>query len=407
MNIHHKRKIYLILLCLLVAFASFTDRAWASVAVNTKVTNSAVLSYFDGTSTQQATSSVTITVTLKAALTITAASNPSGPYPTPLSDDFTLTNNANGPDTFTLTTGTNTLVNTTAVTATPDAPITLGGTVTVSGSTTTNLIVPSDGVSDSSVWGIKALDTIVINGTDVRTVTAITDNASGTSTITVAALSSAPGAGVIIGQRVTVHATVTPNNITAAGTNVTVNVTMTATSQADNTVSAVSGNDANTFYSGSAILIKYVRNVTAANGTGGTTKLWNTFTYYSNPTLLAAKPGDILEYLLLATASATAPVSAITLTDLVPVDFVTLNTSAYGGKAFRYYADESVPATYLDFTPTASDDAVDYNATFDTTVNAKGKITAWLGGAAPAFNTPGSIAMGKSFILLYQVTVKP
>lgn len=397
---------------LLVAASAST--AMANTAANTRITNSADLSYNDGTGLKHAISSVTVTVALKPATpTIIAMASQTGPYPTPLVDDYTLTNNANGPDTFILTTATNTPVNTTSVTAAPGVPgpgtpITLGATVTASGSTVTDLIVPSDGVSDISVNGIKLGAKVVVNGEE-RTVTGITDNPLGTSVIQVAALSSAPGPGVVIGERKTVHATVTPNNITTAGQNVTVNVTMTATSS-DASFSATSGDVGNLFYSGSATLTKFVRNVTTANGSGGSTTTLGGVTYYNNPASLTAKPGDVLEYLLLAAnSSATAAVTSVVLTDLVPVDYVTMVPNAYGGtKPFRYIADSAFPATFLDLTAADTDDAATYDATFDTTANAaKGKITAWVGGAAPLYNIPGTIAASKSVILLYQVTVKP
>jgi len=396
-----------------LAVAATAGTARANTAANTRIINNADLSYNDGTGTKHATSQVTVTVALKpAAPTITAMASKTGAYPTPLVDDYVLTNNANGPDTFVLTTGTNTLVNTTSVTATPGAPapatpITLGATVTGSGSSTTVLIVPADGVSDNSVNGITVGDKVVVNGEE-RTVSAINDNATGTSTITVGALSSAPGAGVLVAERATVHATVTPANITNAGQNVSVNVNMTATSQADAGVSTTSGDVGNLFYSGSATLTKYVRNVTNANGSGGSTTTFNGATYFNNPTSLVAKPDDTLEYLLLSTnTSSSADVTQVVLTDLVPVDYVDLVTNAYNSKAFRYVPDVSVPGTVLDLTAANTDDAASYDAAFDTTANAaKGKITAWIGGAAPTYNTPGTIAAGKSNILLYQVKVK-
>ena len=405
------------LMLLLVSAGS----AWAlagGTAANTRITNSADLSYNDGTGTKHATSAVTVTVALKSAIpTITAVVSVSGPYPTPLVDDFILTNNANGPDTFVLTTGTNTLVNLNSVTATPGTPapatpITLGATVTAAGSNTTAgityLIVPSDGVSDGSVNGIKVGTKVVVNGEE-KTVSAITDSATGTSVIQIPALTAAaPGPGVVVGERVTVHATVTPV-ITASGITATANVTMTATSS-DATFLGTSGNDGNTWYSGSATLTKYVRNASTNLGTGGSTTTLNGFTYYNNPTTLVAKPGETLEYLLLVTnGSASVPVTSIVLTDLLPMDYVTLTLNAYGGKAFRYIADTSSPGTTLDFTSADLDDAVSYNPTFiaGSPNGAKAQITAWIGGAAPAYNTPGTLAISKSMILLYQVTVNP
>ncbi len=389
--------------------------AWANTAANAKIINSADLSYSDGTpGTKHASAQVIVTVALKpAAPTITAVTDKSGPYPSPLTDDYILTNNANGPDIFILTTATNTLVNGTVSAIPVGSPISLGATVTVAGSTsdatTTTLLVPADGTSDLSINGIKKDATIVINGNE-RTVLSIVDNANGTSTMVVSLLPSIPGAGVVIGERTTVHATVTP---TASDPllNVTANVTMTAKSGTDTAFTATSGNVGNTFYPFTGSLTKYVRNVTTANGSGTKTTV-NGVDYFKDPTVVA-KPGEVLEYLLMSTALSATPLTQVVLTDLVPVDYVALSTSvvAYSSKAFRYFPDASITSgagSSIDYTSATGDDAVDYNASFDSTVGAKkGKITAWIGGASPAYNSPGTIAGNRSIILLYQATVNP
>lgn len=393
----------------------FGQNAFANTAANVKIVNSADLSYSDGTpDTKHASAQVIVTVSLKpAAPTITAVTDKSGPYPTPLTDDYILTNNANGPDTFILTTATNTPVNGTVSAVPVGSPITLGATVTVAGSssdaTTTTLLVPSDGVSDLSVNGIKKDATVVINGNE-RTVLSIVDNANGTSTIVVNLLPAIPSAGVVIGERTTIHATVTP---TASDPllNVTANVTMTAKSGTDIAFTATSGNVGNTFYPFTGSLTKYVRNVTTANGIGNKITL-NGIDYFKDP-IVVAKPGEVLEYLLLSTALTATPLTQVVLSDLVPVDYVTISTNvpAFSNKAFRYFPDASVTSgagSSIDYTSAQNDDAVDYNAAFDITTGAnKGKVIAWIGGAAPAFNTPGTIAGNKSIILLYQATVNP
>lgn len=386
--------------------------AWANTAANTRIINDATLSYNDSTGPKTATAQVTVIVALKAAIpTITPVSDKFGPYANPLTDDYVLTNNANGPDTFILTTAANTVVNGT-ITPVPDVPVLLGATVTVAGSNTnvglgrTYILVPADGVSNSSINEIVVGDVIVINNIE-RVVRAIVDNASGISTIEVDALPADPVAGVLVSERTTVHATVTPSGVTDPALNVTGNVKMTATSVGDATQSAQSTNLANTFYPYTGSLTKYVRNFDTNVGSGTINITFNTKTYYKDgPGYdVKAKPGETLEYLLLATAVIpTQPLTNAVLTDLVPTGFVTVTPGAYGGKAFRYYPDSSNTATVIDYSSTNNDDAVNYNPAFSAT---KGEIKAWIGGAAPAYNTPGTIDGGKSIILLYQVKVNP
>ena len=409
-----------LLLSLGIGLSMSATPALANTAANTQIINNADLSYDDGGGTKHAAAQVTVTVALKSAQpTIIKVADQAGPYPTPLTDDFFLTNNSNGPETFNLTTSVNTMVNGTVVAVPVTTPVTLGATVTIGGSysdaTSTYVYVPSDGVSNASINGIKLTATVVINGIE-RTVRAITDNGSGFSIIQVDKLPADPGAGVVVGEKTTVHATVTPSARVTATANVTANVTMTATSSTDNTVSATSGNVANTFYPVSASLTKYVRNVTNANGASASFITINGITYWKDPytTQVTAKPGEVLEYVLVASNSSATAVSQVVLTDLVPVDYLTLPVAGagpYGGKAFRYFPDASVTSgagSSIDYTISQGDDAVDYNQTFDTTAGAKkGQIKAWIGGAAPAYNTNGTIAGNKSIILMYQATVNP
>ena len=75
--------------------------AWANLAANTQIINSADLSYFDGAKTQHATATVTVTVSLvSGAPTI----DKGGPYTTSYSgcgttliDSFLITAGSNGP----------------------------------------------------------------------------------------------------------------------------------------------------------------------------------------------------------------------------------------------------------------------------------------------------------------------
>jgi len=405
-----KSKPYFCLLCLVMLLAASAGRAWANTAANTQIINQAQLSYNDGSGTKTATAGVTVTVSLvPSPVTVEVGSAQSTSYNgagTTLTDSYTLTATANGPDTYTLGSAVTGSTNTSAPTATATgATATLGATVTALGSTTTVIVVPSDGVSDGKVNGIGAGDTVKI-GSDVRTVQSVTDNATGTSTIVLSSpLTSAPGSGVVVGQQKVVTVSVTAGTIGSGGTDVQVSANLTVTSQTvPNPAVASATAIINTYTSGVATLAKYVRNVTTASGSGSPVN-YNSVSYYLSG--VTAKPGDTLEYLLVATnSSTTAAVSASVITDLLPVDYVTMKTGVYGG------ANKDV--TYVNETGTASQlsaaadaDAATYNATFDTTQNAaKGKLTVNVGQGATNL-TGGSIPASSNVKVLYQVTVKP
>jgi len=73
---------------------------------------------------------------------------------------------------------------------------------------------------------------------------------------------------------------------------------------------------------------------TSAAGTG-TAYSYNSINYY--PAGVTAKPGDILEYILVSTNSGSGPVSAAVVTDVLPTTYVTLKANAYGsGKEVQY-----------------------------------------------------------------------
>jgi hypothetical protein len=390
------------------------QNAQASLAANTQITNGATLTYNDGAAVRTATASVTVKVSLvPAAPTIVAGPNQSTQYAGPattLTDTFTITSGSNGPDTYNLTTAVTGDVNGTGASSVVNAPtsITLGASVTIAGSSTTIINVPSDGVSDAKVNGIAVGDTIVI-GSDVRTVTAISDPATGTATITVGtAFSSAPAAGVPVQGQKIVSTTVTSGTITVVGISLVVSDTLTATSATAPNPAATSSAVTNTYTSGLATLNKYVRNVTTPNNAAGSTPYaFNGNTYYwkdnsAGANAVAAKPGEVLEYILVAANTGTGAVTASVITDIVPASYVTFKLGAYGGagKDVTYWPDSTVPATSSIFTAAAGDDAAVYTVA---------TLTVNVGGATPP--TPpaagGTIAAGKAVVVIYQVTVNP
>jgi hypothetical protein len=385
-----------ILLCL-------SAPAWANLAANTQILNQATLSYNDGSGIKTATASVTVTVTLVCAAPTLIAGAPqttsySGPA-TILTDSFIITATSNGPDTYNLSATVSGFTNTTGPTAVPVvATVQLGSSVTTVGSTATIIAVPADGNLPGEMPGVNGIqigDTVFISG-DERTVINISDNATGTSTITLnAALTGgAPGVGVTVGERKTVNTTVTSGTITTSGTDVTVSDTMTAISCAGGGASITSGAVLNTYTSGIASLTKYVRNVSVPSGTG------TPYGYGGNNYYLAgvtAKPGETLEYVLVSNnSSLTGAVTAARVTDAIPTAYVTFLAGQYPGPRDIAYVDELSAPHYL--TQAAADDAGQYSAP-NLTVN--------VGGVTPPIPPAagGTIPLNSTVLVLYRVTV--
>ena len=378
MNIKCRFIFTLILITILLVSAG---SAWALTASNTQIINQASLSYNDGISVKTVNAlPVVVTVTL-------------------LPGTPTI---AKGPD------------QTTPYTA-PNTPLTNTFTITAS-NTATVLNVPSDGNlpnaptynSDGEVNGIAVGDWIVLNGdtANPRQVTAITDPAAGTATITVgSAFASAPAVGQLVAEQKTVTVTVDSGTITTVGQNIVITKHLTIASTTDPTKTAVSTDITDTYTSGLATLTKYVRNVTAVptmTGTG-TKYTYNAVDYW--PAGITAKPGtitpptagDTLEYLLVATNSGTGAVLASTINDNLPTAYVTLKTGVYFGKDITY-VNETGTASFL--TAIAGDDAATYASPLLTVNVGTGATSAVVGGG-------GTIAAGTTVRVLYQVTVNP
>jgi len=395
-------KHYYCLLCCALLIAVSAAPARANLAANTQIINQAQLSYHDGVSTRTATASVTVTVGLVAAAPNIAPGPPqSTSYAgtgTTLSDSYTITAGANGPDTYNLSAAVTGSTNTSGATATSTAPnVALGATVTTIGSSTTDIVVPADGNLPGEMPGVNGIaigDTVVING-ETRTVTAISDNPSGTSTITLnaALLGVAPGAGVLVAEQKVVTATVTAGTITTSGTDVTVSANMTATSVSSAGSTTTSGSVLNTYTSGVATLTKYVRNVSVPSGSG-VPYIYSGINYY--PTGVTAKPGETLEYILVASNSGAGAVSASVVTDVLPTGFVVLRPNAYGaGREVTYVSDTNVVTT---LSAAVDADAANYVGPTLTVYVGTG-ATNVAGGSIPGGN--------RSVLVLYQVTLNP
>jgi hypothetical protein len=402
------RRITTTVLCLTMGIVGSAASTWAVTASNTKIINTATLTYNDGTGPKTA---------LPASVTVTVALVPSAPVITPggpqatqyagvgttLTNTFTVTAAANGLDTYNLSSAIMSSTNTTSptTTVTTVSPLSLGATVTLAGSTATVLNVPSDGASNASINGIVggSVATVVIGANPPATVLSIVDNASGISTITLTAAlpGGAPAAGVLVAEQKTVSVNVTAGTITTAGTSITVDKNLTATSTTSGAATATSGTVTDTFTSGLASLSKYVRNVTVAVvGAGPQIITINgaSNTYYTSG--VTAQPNQILEYVLVATNSGSGPASACSITDVLPTTYVAFLNGVYGGAAQDVaYVNAAAVETHL--TSAADADAATLVGS-NLTVNVGTGATNLVG---------GTIAAGATVRAAYQVRVNP
>ena len=141
---------------------------------------------------------------------------------------------------------------------------------------------------------------------------------------------------------------------------------------------------------GLASFVKYVRNVTIP-GSGGTSFAYGGNNYYLAG--ITAKPGDILEYILVSTNIGTGTVSASVVTDSLPTSYVSLKTGAYSGGTDITYVDDAGAVSYL--TAAGDTDAASYAAP-TLTVNV---------GTGATSSSGGTIPTGKRVFVLYQSTV--
>jgi uncharacterized repeat protein (TIGR01451 family) len=402
----------------LLAFA-LPQAAYAATSGGATIYNTVKVTYLYGSTTLFATAHVSVTINTLAALpTVTNPANQTTVAGALVTYNYRLKSNSNGLDTYITTASslTNTPTGISAVTGpavTAGVPL-WGGIALGSGAGT--ITVPN-----GSTTGLTAGTSTVQIGTSTYTVTAITPgaaaytNSSGnlvaevptTLTLTLisgtAIIAGSVPAGTQVGEYKTAAlvVTFTTGTPTVVGTDGTYSTTFTFSTGAlptvlSNTTTAV----ITTVTSASrvATLAKYVRNVTTSAAGTGTAYSYNSINYYQ--TSVTAKPGDILEYILVARNTGTVDVSAAVVTDVLPTSYVTLKTGVYGGsgKDFTYVPDSTIPATYSTFSAAAGDDAAVYNVA---------TLTVNVGGTTPPIPplAGGTIAAGKTVLVLYQVTV--
>jgi len=402
----HLKKVYLsLLLLMMLVLVASPGSVWANMAANTQITNQATLSYNDGSTARTTTAAVTVTVTLvQSTPTVVKGLDQSTQYTgsdTQLNNTFTITATANGPDTYSLTPAITATTNATGASVSitsPVSPVTLGASVVVADSThtstTTTIYVPSDGTADSKVNEIAADDWVVVGTNAAVQVQSVTDpGASGIATIVLkTALGSIPTAGMLVAEQQTVTVNVKSGTISTQGTSIVITKTLTIASTTDTTKTVTSDAVTDTFTSGLATFAKFVRNATNAVVGGGATTAYGGSTYYT--TGVTAKTGEVLEYIVLVTNSGTGSISSCVVTDGLPVNYASLNTTAYSGSSAVTYVDESNALSYY----TAASDT-------DQATWATPTLTVYVGSGATS-SAGGTIASTNVVKVLYQVTVK-
>ena len=321
------------ILTMLLAFAVLLPGIANAIApANTRLNNTAELTYLG----------LPPGVSIQASVTVVVALTPSAPVLSTPPDQttaenqqvnylYTITATANGADTYeflnignpsTLTPNADMQSTSPAPTffqgVNPISSVILGATAADNNFTTSDnvITVPSDGVADTSINGIQAGDTVVINGTAYTVaVGGISDDGTNASITLTSNLVAAMSTGDLIAERQTFTA-----RIPDVGTVVAAPV---GTPSVDMDVVAVSSADNSLFATDETITTivevtfeKYVRNVSNDNGSGAV-NVGGT-NYYSTAGNVQASSGDVLEYALRVTAPAGSSLTGVVFTDTIP-----------------------------------------------------------------------------------------
>jgi len=371
--------------------------AQAIAPANAIIKNTATLKYTGNTT--GITASVNVGVLLSpAAVTLSAPTDNTVAEGQPTKVSYTITSNANGPDTYNLT-STLTKAN---MTGTPVitfkkgtgiiTTVTLGATAAnvAASAGATSISVPADGTANSSLNGLVNGDEVNIAG--ALYLVNITDTATGSQTLTLQAGTLSTGvaasttltASVPIGTLIKEQQIITMNidnvgTITVAGTAATDTVITTAKSATDNAKTAA---DTHITTVVAISFEKFVRNVTNANNVvGATTTTLNGSSFFATAGGVTSKSTDTLEYAIRVTTPTSAGIAAgATITDAVPT-FTTYVANSTRLNAIVVPGDNAT-------SPLIAGVLIDDNTTR----------------AATALAT-GIVAAGKVVVLTFQVTV--
>lgn len=313
--------------------------ASANTAANTTVRNTVYVDYADAAAVVQPQISAEVDVVVQLVAATPSISAPVDQTIAPSSTatySYTVFSNANGPDSYNITTPLVESGGLSASTAAPSVtPVTLGATTIVSAiaipaTTNTAITVPSDTTSDASVNSIIAGDTVVINGV-VCSVVSLVDNgtpltgAITNSTLTVNCASAvAATVGMVVGERRSFTVLVDPNGFVPPGPEtVTVTTTVRDAANAQPAATDVTITTVEQLLS----VVKYVRNVTTPVVGGGSTLTIGGSTYYTTGVL--GVPGDTLEYLVEVTnTSGSNNATDTVISDPIPA-FTTFSATGF------------------------------------------------------------------------------
>jgi len=316
----------LVLTAMLPGMLALCGSAYAVAPANTRITNTAELTYTGVVTPIQASVDVLITLaaaapTLSAPPDNTVAASQSSTFA------YTITANANGGDTYNLT---NPVFTPSNLAGASTMTFTQGGASVTSitlGASAVNaafsigasaITVPSDGSANSSVNDLQAGDTVVIAGNTYVINTVVDDGTSATITLT-SPLITALSLGDPIFEQQSFNATIADVG-TTTGTPATITTDIAATSQADTSQVATDTTITNVV---SVAFEKYVTNESNVNGNSpvaidldGDGNADQNF--YTTASGVTATTGDVLRYALRVTAPAGTNLTGVQFADVIP-----------------------------------------------------------------------------------------
>ncbi|MGM0564881.1 MAG: hypothetical protein ACQES2_11165 [Pseudomonadota bacterium] len=302
-------------------------QVYAVAPANSTLRNTAELTYTGLATPIQASVDVTVNLTPASATQSapadnTAAENQSTTF------TYTLTSNSNGPDVYDLSAN-NTLNN---VSGTSAATFSQGGvgvtSVTLGASAasatanagTNTITVPSDGTTGSDVNNLEAGDTVVIGG-NVYTIASVNDNGTTAAIALTTNLTTVVSPGEPILEQQDFDVTLSDvGSVTTSGTPASVDIDVTATSQAD---PGLTTTDSVTVNVTELAFEKLVTNETTVNGGSPVGIDFDGDTvddqdFYTTASGVTAESGDTLRYAIRVTAPAATTLTGVEFSDVLP-----------------------------------------------------------------------------------------
>ena len=248
---------------------------------------------------------------------------------------YTAVSTANGPDNYTLSVSPTSLDNVSgslgSFTLSPNT-LSLGVTA-ASGSVAVGVLeipVPSDGVSDGSINGIEAGDTVVIHG-QKHTVDVVEDEPL--EEISVIWLNEAHDSVINVGDLISEAATfelrITGVSIEDTAEDALVGMTVTGVSDTDTAVVAMHDTQTVVYAPIPAETQYFVRNISNPNGEGDPAYSTGDQSYYGTGGQMRASAGDELEYIIVQTAGNTGDLNNVVVTSTMPLFTTYIGNSTF------------------------------------------------------------------------------